>query len=86
MQRAGMFRELLIYPDYLIFSPEVLWKFPDSLILHLRPKLLWTNIKLRESPWAAHPAWWRLKRCGRLVNSRHLLKGTNDRSLDTQGR
>jgi len=43
----------LIYPDSLIFSPEVPWKFPDSLILHLRPKLLWTNIKLRESPWAA---------------------------------
>ena len=50
MQRAGMFRELLIYPDYLIFSPEVPWKFPDSLILHLRPQLLWNNIKWRESP------------------------------------
>lgn len=35
MQRAGIFKELSIYPDSLIFSLEVPWKFPDSLIFAL---------------------------------------------------
>jgi len=41
---------LSIYPDSLIFSLEVPWKFPDSLILRLRAEKMWTKIVLRESP------------------------------------
>ena len=50
MQRAGIFKELLIYPDSLIFSLEVPWKFPDSLILRLRAELLRDKMLLRLSP------------------------------------
>jgi hypothetical protein len=50
-----MFRELSIYPDSLIFSLEVPWKFPDSLILRLRAEKMWTKIVLRESPGSAIP-------------------------------
>ena len=55
MQRDGIFSELLIYPDSLIFSLEVPWKFPDSLILRLRAELLRAKIGLRISPPSAHP-------------------------------